>query len=134
PAFQDIERIAAPKEDELDFTLRHQSPFLLEALETSIRNSNPTHAGTGAFQPVSSASSLELRANERYYLGRPKIDRVVVNTYPTVRAAWAEMLRDRLDMLYEVGTDALDSLGGSNKISVFTYLRHYQYVLLFTTR
>ncbi len=45
----------------------------------------------------------------------PLIDRIAVNTYPTVRAAWAEMLRDHLDMLYEVGPDALDSLERSNQ-------------------
>ena len=76
-------------------------------------------------------SPTELRANNQYYLGRPIIDRLAVNTYPTARAAWAEMLRDHLDMLYEVGTDALDSLERSNKIQVFTYLRHYQYALDF---
>ena len=30
--------------------------------------------------------------------------------YPSVRAAWADMLRGDVDMLYEVGVDALDSL------------------------
>jgi peptide/nickel transport system substrate-binding protein len=44
------------------------------------------------------------------------------------------MLRDRIDMLYEVGTDALDSLVGSNNISLFTFTRHYQYTLAFNPR
>jgi ABC-type transport system substrate-binding protein len=43
------------------------------------------------------------------------------------------MLRDHLDMLYDVGNDALDSFERSNKISVFTYVRPYQYVLVFNT-
>src|SRR5262249_52315440 len=46
-------------------------------------------------------------------------------------AAWADMLRDRIDMLYEVGTDALDSMAGSTNISLFTFTRHYQYTLAF---
>jgi ABC-type transport system substrate-binding protein len=51
-----------------------------------------------------------------------------------MRSAWAELLRDHLDMLYDVGTDALDSFDRSNKISVFTYVRPYQYVLVFNTQ
>jgi len=40
------------------------------------------------------------------------------------------MLRGQLDMLYEVGADALDSLGASSKISTFTFVRRYQYVVV----
>jgi peptide/nickel transport system substrate-binding protein len=75
-----------------------------------------------------------LKANDHYYLGRPLIDKIVVSTYPTVRAAWAEMLRDHLDMLYDVGTEALDSLDRSTNISLFPYVRRYQYSLVFNTR
>ena len=45
------------------------------------------------------------------------------------------MLRDHLDMLYEVGTDALDSLERSNKISdVHLTSGRYQYAVVFNTR
>jgi ABC-type transport system substrate-binding protein len=56
-----------------------------------------------------------------------------VSTYPNVRAAWADLLRDRIDVLYEVGLDALDSLTSAKSVAVFTYVRHYQYVLAFNT-
>ena len=41
------------------------------------------------------------------------------------------MLRDRLDMLYEVGSEALDSMHNSSTISLFPYTRHYQHVIIF---
>jgi peptide/nickel transport system substrate-binding protein len=44
------------------------------------------------------------------------------------------MLRDHLDMLYDVGTDALGSLDGSTNISLFTYIRRYQYALIFNAQ
>jgi len=44
------------------------------------------------------------------------------------------MLRGRIDMLYEVGTDALESLTAAKAVSLFTYVRHYQYVLVLNTR
>ena len=40
------------------------------------------------------------------------------------------MLRGQLDMLYEVGVDALDSLEASSKISTFTFVRRYQYAVV----
>ena len=43
-----------------------------------------------------------------------------LQTFPSVRAAWAELLRGQLDMLNEVGIDALDSLETSTSVSVFT--------------
>ncbi len=131
-AFHDIDSIKASSENEFDIALRQHSPFVLETLDLPFRS--PSKAGTGPFAPVGPNSPTELQANDRYYLGRSIIDRIVVSTYPTVRAAWAEMLRDHLDVLYDVGTDALDSLEGSNKISVFTYVRPYQYALIFNTR
>ena len=65
---------------------------------------------------------------------RPGIDRIVVQSFPSVRAAWAELLRDRLDMLYEVGLDALDSLETSTSVAVFTHTRHYQYIIVLNTQ
>jgi peptide/nickel transport system substrate-binding protein len=134
PAFADVERITASGAHDLAITLRQPSPFVLEALEVQFRSPAPIRGGTGPFKPVGPTSPTELQANDQYYLGRPVIDRLAVNTYPTARAAWAEMLRDHLDMLYEVGTDALDSLERSNQILVFTYVRHYQYALIFNTQ
>ena len=47
---------------------------------------------------------------------------------------WTDLLRGNLDMLYEVGIDALDSLETSTSVSVFTHTRHYQYVVALNTQ
>ena len=44
--------------------------------------------------------------------------------------AWADLLRGRVDMLYEVGVEALDSLEPSNQVNVFSYRRHYAYMAI----
>jgi peptide/nickel transport system substrate-binding protein len=134
PAFADVESIAASGEGDIDIRLRQRGQFVLEALELQFTSPGPAKAGTGPFEPAGPDSPTELKANDHYYLGRPVIDRLAVNTYPSARAAWAELLRNNLDMLYEVSPDALDSLGGSNQIQVFNSLRHYQYALIFNTR
>jgi peptide/nickel transport system substrate-binding protein len=133
-AFEDIEKIRASGENDLEFDLRRHSPFVLEALDIALRSPGQNPAGTGPFAPAGPQSPTELLANSRYYLGRPIVDRIAVKTFPTVRTAWAEMLRDHIDMLYDVGSDALDSLERSNQISVFTYTRPYQYALIFNTQ
>ena len=111
---------------------RQASPFLIEALEATIRKPGPTVIGTGPFM-IEGNSATDLRANHSYYLGAPAIERITVSNHGSVRTAWAEMLRDRLDMLWEVGSDALDSMKNSNSISLFTYTRHYQHVIAFNT-
>ncbi|HEY2149719.1 MAG TPA: ABC transporter substrate-binding protein [Vicinamibacterales bacterium] len=133
-AFTDVEQIRAVNDLEIDIALRQHSPFVLEALELQFRSPAPASAGTGPFKPVGPSSPTELQANDQYYLGRPAIDRLAVNTYPTARAAWAEMLRDHLDMLYEVSPDALETFQRSNQIQVFTAISHYQYALIFNTK
>jgi ABC-type transport system substrate-binding protein len=70
-------------------------------------------------------------ANANYYLGKPEIKHIDVTTYPTVRAAWAELLRDRIDWLWEVGPDAVDSMTSSSSVAMFTYTRRYQFALAF---
>jgi peptide/nickel transport system substrate-binding protein len=101
---------------------------VLEAMEVPFRKPGPTVIGTGPYV-VPPNSTTEMLANADYYLGTPIIERLVVSNYPSVRSAWAEMLRDQIDVLYEVGTDALDFMTGSNKIATFTYTRHYQYTV-----
>jgi peptide/nickel transport system substrate-binding protein len=130
PAFNDISGITETSEKEIRIALSRPSPLLIEALESPIRK--PDGAGTGPFKSLDPDKS-ELVANDSYYLGRPAIDKIVVQRYPSIRAAWAEMLRSRIDMLYEVGADALESLTGASDVSVFTFIRHYQLFLIFNT-
>ena len=131
PVFEDIAHITPAGTNRIEIGLRRVSPLLLEALEVSIRSSNGL-VGTGPFKRVQ-PDSLELHANTDYYLGPPAIDRLVVTNYSNVRAAWAEMLRDQIDMLYEVGIDALDSLQGAQNVRIFTFIQRYQYVVIFNT-
>lgn len=130
PAFSDVENVSATSDRQIVIRLRRPSPFLLEALEVPVPKPGTSLIGTGPFKVDNPQSPTEMRANDDYYLGKPTIGRIVVANYPNVRAAWAEMLRGQLDMLYEVGADALDSLGASSKISTFTFVRRYQYAVV----
>jgi MarR-like DNA-binding transcriptional regulator SgrR of sgrS sRNA len=125
PVFSDVEHVRASGTDALEIGFRRASPFLLESLETQIQKPGGAGVGTGAFVATPN-STTEMRANADYYLGRPVVDTIHVESYPSVRTAWAEMLRGRIDFLWEVGADALDSMEKSSTVSVFTFTQRYQ--------
>jgi peptide/nickel transport system substrate-binding protein len=132
--FEDLESVSATNPQQVVIRLRRPSPFLLDTLETSIVRPGSQLIGTGPFIATNPQSPTELRANADYPLQKPAIDRITVASYPSVRAAWAEMLRGQLDMLYEVGPDALDSLQGASDIAIFTFTRRYQYLILLNAK
>jgi peptide/nickel transport system substrate-binding protein len=133
PAFEDISDIAAASPLVIRITLRRPSPFVLEALETPVQEAGKSGIWTGPYIVTnSSTTSPELRANADYYLGAPAIGRVTITPFPSVRTAWAELLRGNLDMLHEVNLDALDSLEAASDVAVYSYVRHYQYMIVFS--
>jgi peptide/nickel transport system substrate-binding protein len=133
PAIKDVVQIRAVSETQLEFSLKERSAFVLEGLEVPVEKPGPSPIGTGAFSVTNvqgDRNQVEIRANEHYYGGKPFIDRIVIKPYRSVRSAWADMLRGDVDMLYEVGVDALDSLQPSSGTKVFTYERPYAYVAI----
>jgi len=134
PAYDDVLNITPAAGGKIELALKVPSAFVHEAFETQIERPGKRGVGTGPFVAVDEGNSTEMRANRDYYLGPPHIERIVVSTYPTMRAAWAELLRGRVDMVYEVGVDALDSLETSTTVNVFSYLRRYQFAIILNTR
>jgi peptide/nickel transport system substrate-binding protein len=135
PVFEDVKDIEASADArQIVITFKRASPFLPEALEATIRKPDAQDIGTGPFGLVGAASANEMRANDDYYLGRSTIDRIVVTGYPSVRSAWAEMLRNNIDMLYEVGADAASSMQDATTVSTFSFVRSYQYAIILNLR
>jgi peptide/nickel transport system substrate-binding protein len=133
PAFDDVEQIRAVAEDELEFSLKQPSAFLIESLDLAIVKGDESPIGTGPFRPANTndrADQVEMIAHEGHYAGKPSIDRIVLKSYESVRAAWAELLRGQVDMLYDVGIDGRDSLASSTRVNVFEFQRPYAYTVI----
>jgi peptide/nickel transport system substrate-binding protein len=129
PVFSDIDHVRAVDQRSIEIGFHQPAPFLLESLEAPIQKQvGSATVFTGPFS-LAPNSTTELRSNRDYYLGPPAIDVVSVESYPSVRTAWAEMLRGRLDVLWELGSDALESMKNSSTVSVFTFTRRYQHVI-----
>ena len=129
-AYGDVSAIDAVSNDTILFRLRRASSFLLDSLEVQITKPGTSDVGTGPFVSGAGGNVSDIVSNVDYYLGPPSIQRIVLNTYPSVRAAWADLLRQRIDMLYEVGSDALDSLQTSTTVNVYQFNGPYQHVIL----
>jgi peptide/nickel transport system substrate-binding protein len=127
---EDLDRVTMIDARTIEIAFRRPSPFLIESLEAPIQRS--LSIATGPFM-IDSDSSTDLKANADYYLGRPFITHVRVLPFPSVRAAWAELLRGRIDVLYEVGTEALSSMQNAKNVSIFKFTRQYQHAILLNT-
>jgi peptide/nickel transport system substrate-binding protein len=136
PGLADIVGIETPTERQISIRLRARSTFLLDDLGVPItkRNEQGAAIGTGPFVTTSTSDSeTALTAVSNYYRGRPKIDRVLIKAYPTVRTAWAAMMRGDVDFLYEVSPDALEFIQSEASIEVFPFLRNYVYGVVFNS-
>ncbi len=125
--FADVDRIRSQGPNELKIDFHQASPFMTEALETALQKAGGV--GTGPFVAAAKGTTV-MEANRDYHLGAPIVGQLQVQSFPTIRTAWAEMLRGGIDMLYEVGSDALPSMQNSSSISVFKFTRRYQYAII----
>ena len=136
PGLSDIADIETPAKYELIIRLRNRSTFLLDDLGVSILRTLPGSpaVGAGPYQTMtSSANELVMQSFPKYYKGAPKIDRVVWKAYPTVRTAWAAMMRGEIDFLYEVPRDAVEFIEPETSVQVFPFLRNYEYAVVFNS-
>ena len=135
PSFEDIDTVTASKDLELVIHLKRPSAMLPEDLTVplGVRRDN---AGTGPFRTVSrgpKGTEVVLERFDRYYLGKPAIERVVVRPFESLRASWAALLRGELDMLYDASAEAADFIRNDD-VQVISVPRWYQYHLAFNSR
>ena len=132
PAFEDVATIRAVSDRELEIQLKRRSAFLMELLDTvAIEEPGSPLSGAGPFHVDSQQGDvIRMARNETYYAGQPTLSGIEIKPYTSVRGAWADMLRGRVDVLYEVGVEALDSLQSSKDVKVFSFQRGYAYLLL----
>ena len=137
PGLADIVSIEAPSDHEIVIRVGARSSFLLDDLGVSILKlppSGPT-IGAGPYVPEStSENELTMRAFDKYYRGSPQIDRIVWKSYPTVRTAWAAMMRGEIDFLYEVGQETREFIQGESSVAIFPFLRNYVYAVALNSK
>lgn len=88
----------------------------------------------GPYRTISrSDASIALERFDRFYLGTPSIQRIVVRQFDTLRTTWASLLRGELDSVYDVPPDAVEFIR-SEDVQVAPVKRWYQFTIAFNSR
>ena len=103
---------------------------------SKFRSGNPTiqSIGTGPFQTSSRCRLTSFEPTSTTTWAARQLDRIVVTNYPSVRAAWADLLRDQVDMLYEVSADAWIPDWRDDRFGIQLYPAISVYVIAFNPR
>jgi peptide/nickel transport system substrate-binding protein len=137
PIRLDIADVSAADDRTLVVRLREPSSLLLDGLQglALARAGARGPVGAGPFVLESSTRELTvMRAFKDYYQGAPAIDRLELRVFATVRAAWAAMMRDEIDVLFEVGREAVEFVEAESSVQVYSFTRPYIFVLWFNVR
>jgi peptide/nickel transport system substrate-binding protein len=93
----------------------------------------PKSVGTGPFRLVAESDTESvLERFDAYYRARPDVERVVIKPYPTLRTAWASLLRGDVDMVTNVPASAVDFVR-SEQVVVASFPRVYQHAIAFNS-
>ena len=122
--------------DTLVLTLKEHSDFLLGELGSiSVLKAGAPNIGTGPYQLVSrDHQDASLVAFQRYYRGRPELERRRSRQLPTQRNAWSALMRGDIDMLYEVSRDSFDFVNSESTVKTYPFPRPYYIPLVFNLR
>jgi peptide/nickel transport system substrate-binding protein len=139
PSFQQVASVSQSGPSAFKITLTRPSALLLSDLASGGVNithgSGTSSAGTGPFIVESRDDKrITMRRFEGFRGGNPAIQRIELNAFPTVRNAWAALMRGEIDFLYEVGPDASDFVSGESSVQTFTFLRSYIVTLGFNLK
>ena len=111
--------------------LPRATPFLLEEVAFgSIGLGANSTVGTGPFQLAESRDGkIRFEAFQDYRMGAPEIREVTLTQYQNLRSAWSAMMRDEVDVLYDVSDDAREFVRAETSVDVAAFLRPYVYLL-----
>jgi peptide/nickel transport system substrate-binding protein len=128
----DITSVRPDGELQLVLELSRPSAFLPEDLSLPL-SIGAGNVGTGLFRLVSGESDgLELERFDRYYLGAPEIDRVIIRPSDNLRTSWTRLLRGEVDMVTDVPPEAVEFIRNED-IQVISFPRGYQFLVAFNS-
>jgi peptide/nickel transport system substrate-binding protein len=129
----DIASIRPKNDHQLVFELSQPSAFLPEDLELPLTHGSSA-VGTGPFRILTNdQTGVVLERFPEYYLGIPKIARVEIRPFDTLRTAWTSLLRGDVDMVTDVPPDAVEFIQ-NDQVRVVSFGRRYQYLVAFNSR
>jgi peptide/nickel transport system substrate-binding protein len=135
-SFASITSVTPSGDDSVEIRLSEPNGFVIPDLAlVSVRHPAKKDIGTGPFTIVSQdQNGAVLKAFDKYYRGRPKVDQIEITTYPTQRKAWAALMRGDVDMLHEVSREAAEFVEAESTVRAYSFRRPYYMSLVFNLR
>jgi peptide/nickel transport system substrate-binding protein len=127
PGFLDLISIDADERSVI-FRLSKPSGLLLSELRDLSLPTGPFYVWR------SDERSTVLRTFDSYYQGRAGFGEIELRRYPTMRTAWAGMMRGEIDAVYEVAPDALGFVERESEVRIYSSLRSYSHAVVFNVR
>ena len=132
PFLRDIAAVRQDGELDVILDLSQHSAFLPEELELPF-GIGAENVGTGPFRlATKDANGVVLERFDRYYLGTPEIEQVVIRPFDTLRTSWASLLRGDVDMVTDVPADAVQFVQ-TGDVDVLSFARRYQFMIAFNS-
>ncbi len=108
---------------------------LLDSLHTPNIDFGVHPVGTGPFKVVTrSGMASLLQANENYFLGRPRVDQLIVKVYSSQESAWAGLLSGELDLFPYLSPIDFQRLHQISALQLYSTLKPYYYLLALNMR
>lgn len=101
-----------------------------EDLRSTPMNSHPV--GTGPYRLDSwSGDEILLKANQSYFLGKPRIEAISVKVFDTRMAAWAGLMRGRVDFNFFLEPKTIQVIEGLPHLRVYKVVHPYYNMMVF---
>jgi peptide/nickel transport system substrate-binding protein len=127
-----VTSITADGADEIVIRTAQPEGFLLSDISVAdFSLPGKPQVGTGPFRLTSQPGGLDLAAFDQYRGGRPAIDAVHIATYTSQRQAWAAMMRDETDMLWDVSAESLAFVEAESTVKTYPFMRAYYDAMVF---
>ena len=122
-------------ENERTLALHLHRPHGLKVEDLSLALSDDAHPAkrTGPFKVISFDPPV-LEGYSGYDQGAPIVKRLVIQRFPTHRAALTAMMRGEVNFLHEVSREAIDFLAAGGDIQIYPLLRPYTILMTFNLR
>lgn len=133
PGLHDIQSIEASGNDTLVLRVSQPSGFIIDDMDIRLQRESEggIPLGTGPYVPESvSATEARMHAHPKYHEGVPQVSSLVITSHPTVRQAWADLMRGELDALWNVSNESVEFLN-DRTIDTRSFPRRYVYVMAF---
>ena len=132
-ALADIQSIETTLPHGLRLHLAQPSALIEDALSIDIeRREDGRLIGTGPFALSGQTGGVyTFVANRDYHGGAPAVDVVTLTTYPSHRVAWVAMMRNEIDFLHQVPTNAREFIEAESSVDLYSGARSYAFTVAF---